>query len=805
MSHNPSPPTFKRSSAPKVDEDYKIRISKLIEDFRESELEKAELANLNNHERRYVHELSVKFGLKTKSHGKEPHRVLTLAKPVLDVQHPIRLRLAPVQRQALSTYFTSHPIQPDELEFLSTPGATAPGLLTPTTTTTSSSITKPTTASTPTTAASSSSKPPTVRASQKELPIWEHREEILTCLKEADVTIISGATGSGKSTQTCQYVLDASPEHRVVCTQPRRLAATSLATRVASERGTVLGKECGYSVRFDTQFSEVDTRLLFCTTGVALVKLRARTGLFGRLTHLFLDEIHDRDANSDFLLVFCKEMLARKVKLVLMSATLSIEAFLSYFSDFSCRAVRVQGRSFPVRPFFLEDALRLVHDLPWKSKAQEVTTLPSSSSPPPSSELVCFGCQRSDFESVEAFGQHVVQCSLDKTKEEGVDVWGGEEEEEEGVDVWGDDPTPVVALPPPFELSGKASAVVSTEEQDDGDLLHRYLLSLEDETEVDTSLIVSLLEAVERRKAVDPKVFFDDPSLALSRDAATGVLIFLPGWAEICDLVDLLEQHPQFGDGTRYQVLPLHSSVSPKQQARVFVPTPGVTKIICSTNVAETSLTIPDILLVLDTCLVKEKGYDPHLKTSSLHPSFISRSSAMQRRGRAGRCQQGVCFHLVSELRFSSLAETQVPEILRTPLESLCLQARALLPTSAFSSIASFLSKALDPPSSKSVDTALEALTSMGALSKAEELTGLGRILAGLPMEPRQGRAVLLGCFLECLDSALSLGVSSGFRDPFVLDSNRASISKAHKFALSRSIPQLGASDHVAVLSSIRG
>ena len=356
-------PSPKPCSSPIVDEDYKIRISKLVQAFRESEEQDQMLANLNNHERRYVHELSKKFGLKTKSKGEEPNRVLTLSKPSLSIQHPVRLNLSTRARHELALYFEANPASESELAFVHSSSAPAPNLLL---LPTSSHRPHHGNKKQPPCQLASPPPPPLVSAARQALPIFSHRAEILACLASADVTIISGETGSGKSTQAVQYVLDEDPRNRIVCTQPRRLPCTSLAARVASERNSVLGQEVGYSVRFDTKFQENSTRLLFCTTGVALMKLRGggEEGIFAGMTHLFLDEIHDRDANSDFLLVFCKEILAKRIKVVLMSATLSIEAFQTYFAGMKCESVKVKGNSFPVRSLFLDDVLRLRHGLP---------------------------------------------------------------------------------------------------------------------------------------------------------------------------------------------------------------------------------------------------------------------------------------------------------------------------------------------------------------------------------------------------------------------------------------------------------
>ncbi|KAH9259064.1 hypothetical protein BASA81_002684 [Batrachochytrium salamandrivorans] len=751
----------KHSNSPVVvNEDYKIRISRLVEEFRSSEDQTKLLPDLDNHERRYIHDLAKGFGLKTKSSGKEPNRVLTLSKPqikVLDSSLPVEFPDS-VKRE-LAQYFAHHPMTPNELALELKVDHRIVNRQPPSTIGSNSTIEVTT--------------PPPILSSRMQLPVWQHREEICQAINDHDITIVSGETGSGKSTQVVQYLLDQFPENKIVCTQPRRLPCISLATRVCEERGLLdVGQQVGYSVRFDNKYHEHKTRLLFCTTGVALMKLQSQTSnLFTGITHLVLDEIHDRDANSDFLLVFCREILAKRqrlegkgrVKIVLMSATLKIDSFRSYFADFSCASVQVEGRSFPVDAYFLEDVLRFTRLGLGGLGQEDVATVETEEQ----DVLSCPSChlQFNPICEVNEFALHVATCASSAPEQlEWINPWADD----------GDEQT-VNTTPSPTPLPKPAISMQM--------MVEEYLLTKEDENEVDLDLIVRLVETI----AINIEY--------------TSVLIFLPGWFEITTLVTMLETHPILC--SKFTILPLHSGISSTEQWRVFDQSIR-NKIICSTNIAETSITIPDVEYVIDTCLVKEKGYDPQTKSSSLQSCFISRSSALQRRGRAGRCFHGTCFHLVSRQRFNSLLDFQVPEMLRTPLEQICLQARAIVTPHDFPSIAEFLSRAMDPPNEQTVANAMDTLIGMGALTRSsQELTGLGRILSTLPLEPKLGKMLLMACFLECLDSALTLAVSSGFRDPFVLDSQGT--RNAGKAFLAKSIPQLGSSDHVAMLASVRG
>ena len=155
------------------------------------------------------------------------------------------------------------------------------------------------------------------------------------------------------------------------------------------------------------------------------------------------------------------------------------------------------------------------------------------------------------------------------------------------------------------------------------------------------------------------------------------ILIFLPGWEEINRTRECLLADPFFNDSSKFRIITLHSMVPAAEQKLVFkLPPRGCRKIILSTNIAETSITIDDVVYVLDSGRLKEKNYDPYNNVSTLQSSWTSKASAKQREGRAGRCQPGVCYHFYSKLRAVSLPEFQVPEIKRMPIEELCLQVR---------------------------------------------------------------------------------------------------------------------------------
>lgn len=193
------------------------------------------------------------------------------------------------------------------------------------------------------------------------------RNEIMTAINDNPVVVIRGNTGCGKTTQIAQYILEdyISSGQGAWCniyvTQPRRISAISVAERVANERCESIGESVGYSVRFESVLPRSYGAILFCTVGVLLRKLEA--GIRG-ISHVIVDEIHERDVNSDFLLIILRDMVHTypDLRLILMSATIDTTLFSEYFGK--CPVLEVPGRAFPIKQFFLEDCVEMTNFVP---------------------------------------------------------------------------------------------------------------------------------------------------------------------------------------------------------------------------------------------------------------------------------------------------------------------------------------------------------------------------------------------------------------------------------------------------------
>lgn len=504
-----------------------------------------------------------------------------------------------------------------------------------------------------------------------DLPITAYRQQIVDTIESNSVTVIQGATGSGKTTQVPQYILDEYAKNQRYCniivTQPRRIAAVSISKRVCQERGWTQGSLVGYQIGRDKCVSE-DTRLSFVTTDVLLNKLIQSKNM-NQYTHVILDEVHERDQSTDFCLLVVKKLLrtnSRHVKVVLMSATIQSDLFSMYF------AVPVRGK-----------------------------------------------VEGAPVVSVEGNSFHVVECYLEDLKDIGMlpDIIP----EEPGVDKVG------------YELVGH---------------------------------LICHLDELEKTKSLRQGVPLDRGT----------VLVFLPGEFEIKLLDQLLED---MCSDRMLWILPLHSKITTLEQGDVFKkPQEGFRKVILSTNIAESSITVPDIKYVVDFCLVKCLLCDTETNYQSLRMQWCSKANCTQRKGRAGRVSTGYCFRMVTQQFYESfIPQFGIPEIQRCPLEQLVLRVKLfdIGPPKAI------LKLALQPPDTDDIERTVLLLKQVGALTIHMrngiinpcdgELTFIGKVIGQLPIDVHLGKLLVLsyvfGCLEECLVISAALSLQSFFAKPY--------------------------------------
>ncbi|XP_059313551.1 DExH-box ATP-dependent RNA helicase DExH7, chloroplastic isoform X2 [Lycium ferocissimum] len=567
--------------------------------------------------------------------------------------------------------------------------------------------------------------------SRAALPIADLKGKILHSLEENDVLVICGETGCGKTTQVPQFILDDMIESgrgghcNIICTQPRRIAAISVAERVADERceSSPGSSESlvGYQVRLDSARNE-RTKLLFCTTGILLRMFSGNKNLAG-FSHIIVDEVHERSLLGDFLLIVLKSLIQKqsalgtaKLKVILMSATVDSHLFSHYFGD--CPVLTAQGRTHPVSTYFLEDIY------------ESINYRLASDSP----ASLSYGT--STREKNAPIGNHRGKKNLV------LSAWGDES-------LLSEEYTNPYYDPSNYEnYSGQTQKNLRKLNEDiiDYDLLEDLVCYI-DETYPEGA-----------------------------------ILVFLPGVAEIHTLLDRLSVSFQFSGQSSEWILPLHSSVASEDQKKVFMrPPENIRKVIIATNIAETSITIDDVVYVVDCGKHKENRYNPKKKLSSMVEDWISQANARQRRGRAGRVKPGICFCLYTSYRYEKLMRPyQIPEMLRMPLVELCLQIKLL----SLGSIKLFLSMALEPPKDEAIMSAISLLYEVGAVEGDEELTPLGYHLARLPVDVLVGKMLLYGGVFGCLSPILSISAFLSYKSPFVYPKDERQNVERAKLAL---------------------
>lgn len=538
----------------------------------------------------------------------------------------------------------------------------------------------------------------TIQNERKSLPVFEKEDQLLDKINSNLVTVVCGETGSGKSTQVPQILyeygygnVNGPNPGKIGVTQPRRLAAISLAKRVGEEMGDQL--LATYQVRFESGKSNEKTRLKFMTDGILLNEMMSDF-LLNEYSVIILDEIHERKINTDILLgllsrivrIRCKLALKEReasrdqreprksykyfpLRLVLMSATIRAEDFIGnkkLFPDRDVPQVNIEARQYPVSIMFAkatkEDYVKAA-----VSKCVKI-----HEKLPPGAILVFLTGEN----EIKDF------CKLVKAQL-------------------------------------KASLIERL----------RRKRELGDEGR---SLFGESLMEIEKEKSIERAKKSKETMMTSERDEME------QGEREEESQEEIKED---------FRILPLYSKLSLKDQEKVWRKQEGKRLIIASTNIAETSLTIPDVKYVVDSGKEKVKVYNRRLSVIKYAVGNISQSSAMQRSGRAGRTGPGHCYRLYSTAVYSNLmAPHSTPEILKSPLDFLVLQLKAI----GIQDAINFPFVSSPPPQELRASIqkvmGLEGLTGSVSGSKdSTKITPLGRILAFIPLHPVFSKFILLG------------------------------------------------------------
>ncbi|XP_028251594.1 ATP-dependent RNA helicase TDRD9 [Parambassis ranga] len=547
--------------------------------------------------------------------------------------------------------------------------------------------------------------PPTLASVEyPSLPITKNRRELISLIENNSVVIIRGATGSGKTTLLPQFILDHYNEKNAPCnivvTQPRKIGASSIARWVATKRKCTLGSLVGYQVGLEKMATD-HTRLIYMTTGVLLQKLVSAKCLT-EYSHIFVDEVHERAMEMDFLLLVLRKLLhfnSRYVKIILMSATINCRQFAEYFATPIC------GRMIPAYMFEVEEAPYAIEEF-----------------------------YLDDLRSL---------------------------------------------------LPSRVEAPYSDDPRIPADMYN---------------LAISLIKSFDETEGKDSSSEAKEGSGVALRGS---VLVFLPGFQEISYMQDALVKLGH----KRLQVYPLHSTMTLEEQNGVFLsPVPGYRKVILSTNIAESSVTVPDVKYVIDFCLVRHMVCDEETHYQSLRLTWASKTNCDQRRGRAGRVSKGYCYRLVTkEFWRNEIPDCMIPDMLLAPLGSIMLKVKLL----DMGDPRSLLSSALSPPNLDDIVRTVLQLKEIGALSVESngkeqnedgQLTFLGRVIAHLPVDLHLGKMIVLGHVFGCLDESLIIAASYSLKSFFAIPTMQQLAGHRSKLNFARGTP----SDAIACVNAFK-
>ncbi|CAE8718243.1 unnamed protein product, partial [Polarella glacialis] len=605
-------------------------------------------------------------------------------------------------------------------------------------------------------------------ANLDELPIDEHRERILKHIETHRVTCIQGDTGCGKSTRVPVFVMEDYFERRksgeisesekfmVLCTQPRRIACISLANRVASCLEENVGNSIGYKISGDSCVRPGRTKLVYVTTGYLLQVLVNNPEQIKNYTHLVLDEVHERDVDTDLLsLVIKLQMSSYDFKLVIMSATLQGDLFTRYFSDKKIKTLSVGVKRYPVEIVYIEQLLDR------------------------------YGGRYSNYgdNRIDAIKGYQAQFAgqAQKVMRDAERVFGTGGEEAQG---WEEE----VKQPTKGEFDDSSSDEESGSGEDFEPLAPQVAPIKRKRKEV----VANMMRGLE--------VLVYELVLRVAQPGE-GILVFLPGIGEISSLMEVLMplENPEqqanltFRPGLErpdcfFKVFALHSMIpKDEMEGTVFDPPAADTvHVILASNIAESSLTIPKIRVVIDFGLRRQLVYDKSRHMSCLKTAWVSQASAKQRQGRTGRVFEGICIRLFTKQFYENyMVEFDPPEMSTAPLEKLYVNVKHLsskLPEYQVTPAEKrrrtpkeLLMLTAQPPEMANIESSIEVLEQLGALTDGTEeaqLTVLGYLMMSVPLDVQLCRIVIFGAVLGLPCEGIVCAAAASVQDPFTLPSH---------------------------------
>ncbi|KNH04374.1 ATP-dependent RNA helicase DHX29-like protein [Perkinsela sp. CCAP 1560/4] len=540
------------------------------------------------------------------------------------------------------------------------------------------------------------------------LQVLHHYESIDASIKANTVTILRAATGSGKSTGVPMILLDSIARDaasggrgRIICVQPRRIAATSLAGYIKDVRREETGQgDVGSIIRFDSNVRFATDVLIYMTTGIFLRMLMG-TETFENVSHIIIDEIHERSLEIDIILLLLREKIihskdsARFPRVILMSATFDTAKFEKYFADCNVRIDTLLiecERKYPVEVIPLEGVL--------KETARITDSFLGF-------EHRNFGILEKPYKQFKSSRRRAMEA---------------ESREQRGITS-----PDMASLRSQYALNDFLAR----------ELYQCHHKALSNDFELNYKLILKTILAI-----------------VFGRSGGT-ILVFLPTMGAIKTVEAALIQ---LRLENILRIIKLHSKLE-RSSMEIYQPAPpGKRKVILSTNIAQTSLTIPDVVYVVDTGVHHQRIIEKDTGLPHRCDGRISKACATQRAGRTGRVSKGTVYQLFSSWEYKNLMDDfLLPEIQRTLIEHICLHmvsgGWALSPQS-------LLQRAIDPPSAKSVEKALVVLKDLCAIealpdSTAFRSTNVGHMMSKFEMDPACAKMLVLAKSLGILPIAL--------------------------------------------------